>query len=288
MFYDTTGKSEFHFNMNPTDFFLKDGQLNWIALSTIVNFILTMITIWQANEVRKLTIKDKIRPRILEEIRDVLTSSIHSLEKEIEAIQRSKIKWYRNTSGISYFQEGISKLLNDDKKGSDTFRDVIEKFPDLEKKFHSHDNLYDKLNDLYAKIEEEIKTPEIIEHLETLINEFNKSRDETHKLRGEFIEKPYRTFMNFIINFKYQIEPDVISSHIDFWKEYKEKILKFSTTPQIKHFTQEIDYTLTQLKKLNEELLDRMKTIREDYRKEYHFTKYEIDPEQKEKDEWKH
>jgi hypothetical protein len=268
--------------MNITDIFF--NKESWTIISIILNIILATITVWQANENRKLTIKDKIRPRILEEIQDVLTPSMQSLEKEIEAIRRSKIKWYRNTSGRSYFQEGISKLLNDDKKGSDTFRDVIEKFPDLEKKFHSHDNLYDKLNDLYANIEEEIKTPEIIEHLETLINEFNKSRDESHKLRGEFIEKPYRTFMNFIINFKYQIEPDVISLHIDFWKEYKEKILKFSTTPQIKQSYQEIDYTLTQLKKLNEDLLDRMKTIREDYRKEYHFTKYEIDPKQKEKD----
>ena len=280
--------------MSITDIFFNDGQLNWAALSTISNFILTaalvIITFWYANEVRKqtgLSIKDKMRPRIKEVIQDVLTPSIHSLEKEIESIQYSKIKWYRNTSGKSDFKAGISKLLNEDKKGSGAFRDFIEKVPNLENMFNSHDAFYDKLNDLYDKIEKEIKTPEIIEHLETLLNEFNKSRDENHKLRGEFIQKPYRTFMNFIINFKCQIEPsDSISPHIDFWKKYKEEILKFSTTPHIEQFYQEIDYTLIQLKKLNENLLDRMKKIREGYRKEYHFTKYEIDPEQKDKDDW--
>lgn len=246
--------------------------------------ILVIITWWYAREVRrqtKLTEKDKMRRRILEVIQDVLTPYMHSLENEIKAIQSSKIWWHRHKSERSYFQEGISKLLSDTKKDSAAFRDLIEKFPDLEKKFQSHDTLYDKLNDLYAKVEGEVKTSELPEHLKFLKNEFNKSKDDTHRLKGVFLDEPDRVFVYYIINFRNPRErlEDTIQPEIDFWEKYKDNLLlKFRNTPRIKQFDVEIEDALMQLKNLNEDLLRRMKEIREGYRKEYHFTKYEIDP----------
>lgn len=257
------------------------------GINAIAVVILVIITGWYANEVKKqteLTLKDKMRPRILEVIQDVLTPSMQSLKNEIKAIQISKIQWYHHKSERTYFSEGISKLLSDDIKGSAAFRDLIEKFPDIEIKFQSHDALYNKLNDLYAKVEGEVKTPELIEHLKFLKNEFNKSRDEPYRLKGVFLDEPDRVFVYYIINFRNQRErsEDTIQPELDFWEEYKDKLLlKFRNTPRIKQFDIEIDDALMQLKNLNEDFLRMMEEIREEYRKEYHFTKYEIDPAQK-------
>lgn len=281
--------------LNNEDIILSEGfywykikpEALFSGINAIAVVILVIITGWYANEVKKqteLTLKDKMRPRILEVIEDVLTPSMHSLEKEIKAIQSSKIQWYHHKSGRTYFSEGISKLLSDDINGSAAFRDLIQKFPDIEKNFQSHDTLYNKLNDLYAKVEGEVKTPEFIEHLKFLKNEFNKSRDETHRLRGVFLDEPDHVFVYFIVNFRNQREQseDTLQPELDFWEEYKDKLLlKFRNTPRIKQFDIEIDDSLMQLKNLNEDFFRRMEEIREDYRKEYHFTKYEIDPEQK-------
>ncbi len=77
--------------MNSTDILFNNGQLNWDAISTISNIILVtalvLVTLWYAWQVRKQTKsmeKGMRKNRILEEIQDVLTPTIYSLEKEIE------------------------------------------------------------------------------------------------------------------------------------------------------------------------------------------------------------
>jgi hypothetical protein len=89
--------------MNTTDILFNTGQWNWDAISTISNIILVtalvIITGWYAREVRKQTIlmeRDRRRNNILEQIQDVLTPTIYSLEKEIEAIEKSEIFWYKS------------------------------------------------------------------------------------------------------------------------------------------------------------------------------------------------
>jgi hypothetical protein len=271
--------------MNTTDILFNNGQLNWDAISTISNIILVaalvFITWLYARQVRKQTIlmeKDRMRNNILEEIQDVLTPTIYSLEKEIEAIEKNEIFWYKSVEEGLF--EGLSKIYGN----SGAFKDVFGKFPDLEEMFLSHDNLYGKLNGLYTEIEREIRTPELKEHLKNLVNKFNQLREEAYKLRWDSdIEM---IFGNHVINKRNpKRSPNTIEPRIDFWEEYRDKLLEFRNTRRVEEADKEIEKRLNQLKELDGNLLDKIKEKREKYREEYHFTKYEIDPKLKELEE---
>jgi phage host-nuclease inhibitor protein Gam len=270
------------------------GLLSWDALSTISNSILVLalvlITYWYAKKVSEQTdlmVKDREKNKILEEVQDVLTPKIHLLETEIEAIRDNKILWYRNTSGGYDFNIGLSKLFYDDKKEC-AVRDITGKFPDLGEMFSSHDALYDKVNNLYAEIEREIKTTKLKERLKALVNKFNESREEAYRVRGEFFDESERIFVKYIINFRYPIErsPETIQPCIDFWEEYRDELLKFRNTPRIEELDKEIEGILSQLRGLDGALLEKIAEIREKYRVKYNFTKYEIDPKLREVEEW--
>ena len=79
--------------------------------------------------------------------------------------------------------------------------------------------------------------------------------------------------------------PSIDTAHIAFWKEHGDELLKFRNTSRVKELEKENENMLIQLKKLNEEFLENIKEIIEKYRKEYNFTKYEIDPELKNSEE---
>ena len=81
--------------MNLSDIFLNNGQLNWDAIGAISNIVLVtalvLITYWYAKKVSEQTdlmVKDRERNKILEEVQDFLTPTIHHLGKEIEYIFR--------------------------------------------------------------------------------------------------------------------------------------------------------------------------------------------------------
>ena len=112
--------------------------MNWdatsaIAASAIINSILVAvlvaITAFYAREVRRQTavmVQEGEKNKILEEVQDVLTPTIHFLEEEIEAIEENKIWWHRYTSGRCDFQEGLAKLIGSNSKGySGAARDVF-------------------------------------------------------------------------------------------------------------------------------------------------------------------
>ena len=272
--------------MNTTDILFNTGQLNWDAISTISNIILVaalvFITWRYARQVRRQTIlmeRDRRRNNILEEIKDVLTPTIYGLEKEIEAIEKNEIFWYKSR------EEGVFDELFKIYGNSGAFKDVFEKFPDLEEMFLSHDNLYGKLNGLYTEIGREIRTPELKEHLKNLVNTFNQSREEAYKLRWD--SELEKIFGNHIINKNDpKRSPNTIEPRIDFWEKDKEELLDFRNTPRVKELDKEIGKLLNQLKELDSDLLDKIKEKREEYREEYHFTKYEIDPQLKKLEEW--
>jgi len=271
---------------------MDNWQLNWDAISAVSNILLVTalvcVTYWYARKVSKQTtlmVKDRERNKILEEVQKVLTPIIYDLENEIKAIMENKIYWHKpRETGIL---DNLFKFFYDKVGYSGAFKDVIEKFSYLEEKVISHDNLYDKLNELYTETEKEIRTPKLEKRLKVLVNEFNQSRQDPYKLRGDHFDKPENIFGDFIIN-KWEPErsPDSIEPHIDFWEEYKEELLKFRNTPRIKELEKEIIDTLGQLKGLDENILDKVREIREKYRKEYQFTDYEINPRLKELDEW--
>ncbi|MBE0517116.1 MAG: hypothetical protein IBX41_07000 [Methanophagales archaeon] len=270
--------------------------MNWDAVGVLSNMILVaaliVITAFYAREVRRQTalmVQDRERNKILEEVQDELTPTIHRLEEEIEAIEHNKIKWIRYPTGICYFEGYPSKLLCTDIKACcSAARDVFSKFPDLNGKFSSHDALHDKLYAAYATIEREVKTPELKERLKVLVKEFNESREGVYRLTEVPFEKPDIIFGNFIINCEDQIErsPYSVQPPIDFWEEYRDELLKFREKPQVDKLDKEIEGLLRQLKELDEELLEKLAKIREEYRVKYNFTKYEIDPELKKLEEW--
>lgn len=273
------------------------GLLSWDALSTISNSILVLalvvITYWYAKKVGEQTdlmVKDREKNKILEEVQNVLTPTIcHLEEKEIEAIQNNEIFWSKR-GGVGEFGpmysrygrgetiETIKRLFNE---SSAVFKDVIHNDADLESKFVSHDNFREKLNELYAEIESEVKTPRLKERLKALIKEFNESRKE-NKLEMDF-DEIVRIIGGCIINGR-----SITSNQqlIDFWEEYRNELLKFRDTPQIKELDKEIEGTLSQLKDLDEVLLEKIEVIREEYRVKYKFTKYDIGPKLREVEEW--
>jgi len=270
---------------------MDNWQLNWDAISTVSNILLVTalvcVTYWYARKVSEQTtlmIRDRERNKILDEVQRVLIPTICNLANEIKAIRENKFFWHKpRETGIL---DNLFKFFYDKGEYSGAFKDVIEKFH-LEEKIISHDNLYDKLNELYIEIEKEIKTPKLEKRLKVLVNEFNQSRQDPYKLRVVHFDRPGIIFGNFIIN-KWEPErsPDSIEPHIDFWEENKEELLKFRNTPQIKELEKEIIDASGQLKGLDENILDKVREIREEYRKEYQFTDYEIDPRLKELDEW--
>ena len=283
--------------MNFSDIFLNNGQLNWDAIGAISNIVLVtalvLITYWYAKKVgeqTKLMVRNGERNKILEGVQDVLTPAIYHLEeKEIEAIQNNEIFWSKRGGvgefGPMYYRysrgetiEAIKRLFNE---SSAVFKDVIHKDADLESKFISHDNFREKLNERYAKIESEVKTPRLKERLKALVKEFNESRKE-NKLEMDF-DEIVRIIGECIINGR-----SITSNHqlIDFWEEYRNELLKFRDTPQIKELDKEIEGTLSQLKDLDEALLEKIEEIKEEYRVKYNFTKYEIDPKLREVEEW--
>jgi hypothetical protein len=266
--------------------------MNWDAVGVLSNIILVAalvaITAWYAGKVSKQTavmVQEGEKNKILEEVQEVLTPNIDHLKEEIKAIKEHKIWWHRYTSGRCDFEAYPSKLLYADiKEYGGAARDVFSKFPDLTGRFSSHDDLYDKLNDLYAKIENEVKTPALEERLKILVNQFNESRDAARRLSRDFFEKPGLMWGEFIINHKYTIErsSNSIQPNIDFWEEHRAELLKFREKPQIKELDKEIEGLLRQLKVLDETLLEKLERIREKYRVKYNFTESQIDPELKE------
>ena len=279
--------------MNLSDIFLNNGQLNWDAIGAISNIVLVtalvLITYWYAKKVSEQTdlmVKNRERNKILEEVQDFLTPTIHHLEKEIEYIQNNNILWSKR-GGVGEFRpmydgnDPIHRLFN---TSSAVLKDVIYKYPELKSKFSSHDNFREKLSELYAKIEKEVRTPEFEEQLRELLITFNESKEGAKLDNSDNVE---RRIGYFIIS-KFNPERSTDSSEFlhDFWKEYRNDLLKFRDTTRIKEYDKEIEGTLSQLKELDEALLEKLKTIREEYRVKYNLTKYEINPKLREVEEW--
>ena len=288
--------------MNATDIFFNNGQLNWDAISTISNSILVAALVyitWRyARQVKEQTIlmkKDMMRNKILEEIQDVLTPTINHLEKEIEAIEKNEIFWSKR-GGVGEFgpgyggEETIKRLFN---ASSAIFKDVIHNDTDLESKFISHDKLREKLNELYAKVEREVRTQKNEERLENLLNTFYQSKREEAYERN-LPENAYkltdnerkRIFWLIINNWNPERTPHTLEPHIDFWEKYKDELLEFRNTPRVEELDKEIGNRLNQLKELDSDLLEKIKEKRKKIQEEYHFTKYEIDPQSKKLEEW--
>lgn len=273
--------------MNATDILFNNGQLNWDAISTICNIFLVtalvLITWRYARQVRRQTIlmeKERERKVILERVQDFFTPTIHSLEQEIRAIQENKI-YYEIYPNISYIT-GLSKLLPDKIDYGSTLFDIL-KNSNLKTQLVSHDRLYGKVNELYDKIRNEIVGHEFKKRLRVLIDKFNEKKDISNQLTGDMRDKLEEICAMDIIN---KGIPDRTSaSYLDFWDQYKDELLRFRDSFQIKTLEGEIKDLLNQLKELDSVLLDKIKEKREKYREKYQFTKYEIDPQLKELEE---
>lgn len=280
--------------MNLSDIFLNNGQLNWDAIGAIINIVLVtalvLITYWYAKKVSeqtKLMVRNGERNKILEGVQDVLTPMINHLEEEIKYIQNNNILWSKR-GGVGEFgpmyggNEPIKRLFN---ASSAVLKDVIHKYPEeLKSKFNSHDNFREKLSELYAEIEREVRTPEFEEQLRVLLRTFNESREGAKLDNLDSVERSIGYFI--ISKFTPERSTDSPVTLHDFWEEYREELLKFRDTTQIKELDKEIGGVLSHFKKLDKGLLEKIEEIREEYCVKYKFTKYEIDPKLREIEEW--
>jgi len=256
--------------MNLSDIFLNNGQLNWDAIGAIINIVLVtalvLITYWYAKKVSeqtKLMVRNGERNKILEGVQDVLTPMINHLEGEIKYIQNNNILWSKR-EGVGEFgpmyggNEPIKRLFN---ASSAVLKDVIHKYPELKSKFNSHDNFREKLSELYAEIEREVRTPEFEEQLRVLLRTFNESIEGAKLDNLDSVERSIGYFI--ISKFTPERSTDSPVTLHDFWEEYREELLKFRGTTQIKELDKEIEGVLSQFKKLDKGLLEKIEEIRE-------------------------
>lgn len=228
-----------------------------------------------SNQTNLMLQKEK-RRIILEEIHSIVAPHIVKLKKEIEVIQNHELYWSRDYYGKGIFLN-IFKILDFDFKDSLVYCDFFEKNPEFEEKYLHQDDIYDELNELYCQLEGEIRTPKLKERLDEVVEEFNKSRPESKNLRREDVDEPEKIFGNFIISGCEQKKESYMRGPTeDFWKEYREELLKFRDTPKVKQLDGEIEKILKDYENLKKELLESLGEILDEYRKEYHITEFEI------------
>jgi len=260
-----------------------DFQYFAILINIILVGALVIITAYYAREVGKqtrLAEKDRWRNRILEEIQDVLTPTNYALEEEIKSITEKTIFWYKVGEGSII--EGLNKIYGN----TYAFKDVFRKYPDLEKKFFSHDGLIGELNGLYTNIESEVRTDKLKNFVIISVDKFNQSKAQSNKLKWDYPEAE-RIIGNYIINkWNPKRSADTIQPNIDFWEENKDELLAFRTTSLINELDKKVDALLDQLKGFDGTILGEVKEKIERYREEYPFIKYDIDPKLKDFEEW--
>jgi len=279
--------------MNIPDIFFNNGQWNWDAISTISSIILVAALVWinwrylkKVSEQTELMIKDRKRKRILEEVQDFLTPTIHSLEDEIKAIQGNEIHWEIYTKDKAYIM-GLSKLLPDKIDYGSAIFDITTNNSNLKTQLLSHDKLYNRLNELCDEIRSEIVGSEFKERLMVLIDGFNEKRDITKQLTEDRRDRSEDVYAGWIISKGiFDRSPKQNTAYFDFWDRYKDELLRFINTPRIQNHKRKIEDVLDQLKELNEKLLKEIKGIIGKYREEYDLAKDDIDPTLKELLNW--
>lgn len=248
------------------------------ATNAFLVLALVVVTGYYAKKVSdqtNLMLQKEKRQMILEEIHSIIAPHITNLKSEIKVIQNHELYWLK-IRGEGRFTN-IFKILDFDFRESRIYSDFFEKHPEFQKKYLQHDDLFDKLNKLYCQLEGKIRIPKLKERLIELVNEFNNSREPAYVIRGEYESKPENIFGNFVIN-KYDTEkePDTNEPHKDFWDEYKDELLKFRDVPGVKQLDGEIEKILKDYENLNKELLESLGEILDEYRKDYHFTEFEM------------
>jgi predicted nuclease with TOPRIM domain len=280
------------YNMNITDFFVELEQWNWDAINTISNIILVGVLVcitWQyAKQVKKQTEsmeKDRQKNRILEGIQHVLSPCIHGFKKEINEI----------TNGTrTHFGQHFNIFFDRKTYFSYAFWDIIEEFTDLPEKLRANDELADKLNILYTKIEKEVtdkfESDKFNERLTDMVNSFNRSNSDAlgTETRALFVLK--NICKEYIIS-EWDLSNNVprVSEHgNNFLKENKDELQRYKDLPIIKKLRKEIKETLNELKKSNEDILEQFEKIITKHRKDYGFTEDDMNPDiKKERDFFK-
>lgn len=249
------------------------------ATNAFLVLALVLTTVYYAKKVSdqtNLMFQKEKRCIILEEIHSIVAPHILTLKKEIEVIQNHELYWLRDYYGDGAFLN-IFKILNFDFKESLVYCDFFEKNPEFEEKYLHHDDIYDSLNEQYCQLEGEIKTPKLKERLDEMVEKFNKSKQGSNALHQDHTDEPEKIFGNFIISgCEPKKDPYLRGSIGDFWKEYKEELLKFRDTPKVKQLDGEIQQILEDYENLNRELLESLNEILDKYRKDYHIPEFEI------------
>lgn len=270
-------------------FYLSNGQLNWVAINTIVDGVLLLtlvgITWWYASQVKKQTnLMNKANERkiVLDCIQEFLTPSSKELENEIWRIKDNNFKFVEN------FVEniGISKIAWINKFSDMNIglgfakNDVFRKYPDLENLFSDHDELLDELIEIYEKIKETLENTIQIDCLKDLVEQFNRNQKEekVDELKGDALDNPLKYFINYLISYKHYKKhgSDGIYT-IKFLKEFEVKIFNCINTDWNELHEPE-ENKLNQLVKKDSEILDNIIQIINDYRQEYCISENEIAP----------
>ena len=274
----------------PDFFYLINGQLNWVAINTIVDGVLLLtlvgITWWYASQVKKQTnLMNKANERkiVLDYIQEFLTPSSKELENEIWRIKDNNFKFVEN------FVEniGISKIAWINKFSDMNIglgfakNDVFRKYPDLENLFSDRDELLDELIEIYEKIKETLESTIQIDCLKELVEQFNRNqKEEVNELKGDALNNPIKYFINYLISYEYHKKHSSGSNDIKFFKKFEEKIVNCIET-DLKELHEPEENKLNQLVNKDSEILDNIKQIITDYRQEYCISENEIAPSSK-------
>ena len=269
----------------PDFFYLNNGQLNWVAINTILLLTLVGITWWYASQVKKQTnLMNKANKRkiILDCIQEFLTPSSEELKKEIWLIKDNQFKFVENfvdNIGISKITY-ISKFSDGNIGLGFAKNDVFRKYHDLENLFSDHDELLDELIEIYKKIKETLENTIQIDCLKDLVEQFNRNQKEekVDELKVDALNNPIKYFINYLISYAHYKKHGSDGNYdIKFLKKFEEKIVNCIET-DLKELHEPEENKLKQIVKKDSEILDNIKQIINDYRQEYCISENEIAP----------
>ncbi len=257
------------------------------AFTAIVLVIVTYYSVKKLSEQNKFMSIDRKRPRILDEVKRVLTPYLEQLEIEINHtgmgyglhwLPRRCVREYKGSfANVGTFSdlEHLNVIREDNEIA---FYDIIGKYPKIKSMFEHHDLLVTELEDKFQELEYKMFSGDFKEICIELFENFKRENI-------DIMDKKYfsDTIISFIIP---NIMPLIVNNTISiesthkevdiFWKKYRKELIKIRDENEIKKLIEELDKLIFKFSSYSLYLRDALKKIREEYRNNYNLTNEEL------------
>ncbi len=250
------------------------------GVATLSNIILVValvvVTTYYARMVARqteLAMKGWERPQIVEEVREVVSPLINELERNNINLDEGWYGWYHDKDDRGRLG-AILRL----KVREYSYFDLVDKNPSLREKILRYNKTLISLQEKLREIEGKIVTTEFKERCETRAREFNESRSDPYKLRGD-LSRIYLEIVANIINNQRVLKVEEITNQYfkDFWNEKADIFSHEREREGIRALLKESNNFRNELLELGEDIVGELEGIREKYRKYYKLVREELE-----------